>query len=148
MKVVMLMFDTLRRNKLPPYNSDAFPLPNFARLEQKTVRFDNFYVGSMPCMPARRDLHTGRLNFLHRSWGPLEPFDDSIFDIMKKMASILILLPTISITGKTAAQPTIIDTAAMSLFGGKREISGKRGLASLAQKRWTHGKTQSRCGAI
>ncbi|ECJ2452081.1 sulfatase [Salmonella enterica] len=84
MKVVMLMFDTLRRNKLPPYNSDAFPLPNFARLEQKTVRFDNFYVGSMPCMPARRDLHTGRLNFLHRSWGPLEPFDDSIFDIMKK----------------------------------------------------------------
>lgn len=22
-------------------------------------------------------MHTGRLNFLHRSWGPLEPFDDS-----------------------------------------------------------------------
>ncbi|EOW6617110.1 sulfatase-like hydrolase/transferase [Cronobacter dublinensis] len=84
MKVVVLMFDTLRRNKLPPYNPDAFPLPNFTRLADKTVRFDNFYVGSMPCMPARRDLHTGRLNFLHRSWGPLEPFDDSIFDIMKK----------------------------------------------------------------
>ena len=28
-------------------------------------------------MPARRDMQTGRLNFLHRSWGPLEPFDDS-----------------------------------------------------------------------
>ena len=28
-------------------------------------------------MPARRDIHTGRLNFLHRSWGPLEPFDNS-----------------------------------------------------------------------
>ncbi|EGT3575645.1 sulfatase-like hydrolase/transferase [Citrobacter amalonaticus] len=84
MKVVVLMFDTLRRNKLPAYNSEAFPLPNFKRLEEKTVRFDNFYVGSMPCMPARRDLHTGRLNFLHRSWGPLEPFDDSIFEIMKK----------------------------------------------------------------
>ena len=28
-------------------------------------------------MPARRDLHTGRLNFLHRSWGPLEPFDNA-----------------------------------------------------------------------
>ena len=26
-------------------------------------------------MPARRDLITGRLSFLHRSWGPLEPFD-------------------------------------------------------------------------
>ncbi len=28
-------------------------------------------------MPARRDMHTGRLNFFHRSWGPLEPFDNS-----------------------------------------------------------------------
>lgn len=84
MKVVVLMFDTLRRDKLPAYNPDAFPLTNFTRLADKTVRFDNFYVGSMPCMPARRDLHTGRLNFLHRSWGPLEPFDDSIFEIMKK----------------------------------------------------------------
>lgn len=84
MKAVMLMFDTLRRDQLPPYNPDAFPLPNFTRLAKKTVRFDNYYVGSMPCMPARRDLHTGRLNFLHRSWGPLEPFDDSIFEMMKK----------------------------------------------------------------
>ena len=32
----------------------------------------------MPCMPARREIHTGRYNFLHRSWGPLEPFDDSM----------------------------------------------------------------------
>jgi arylsulfatase A-like enzyme len=29
-------------------------------------------------MPARRELHTGRYNFLHRSWGPMEPFDDSM----------------------------------------------------------------------
>jgi arylsulfatase A-like enzyme len=35
-------------------------------------------------MPARRELHTGRYNFLHRSWGPLEPFDDSMPEILKK----------------------------------------------------------------
>ena len=29
-------------------------------------------------MPARREMHTGRHNFLHRSWGPLEPFGDSM----------------------------------------------------------------------
>jgi arylsulfatase A-like enzyme len=34
-------------------------------------------------MPARRELHTGRYNFLHRSWGPLEPFDDSMPEILK-----------------------------------------------------------------
>src|SRR5919206_1023066 len=33
-------------------------------------------------MPARRELHTGRYNFLHRSWGPLEPFDDSMPQIL------------------------------------------------------------------
>ncbi|MEV5205089.1 sulfatase-like hydrolase/transferase [Streptomyces sp. NPDC053720] len=36
----------------------------------------------MPCMPARRELHTGRYNFLHRGWGPLEPFDDSVPQIL------------------------------------------------------------------
>jgi arylsulfatase A-like enzyme len=35
-------------------------------------------------MPARRDLHTGRLNFMHRSWGPLEPFDNSLPELLKK----------------------------------------------------------------
>jgi hypothetical protein len=35
-------------------------------------------------MPARRELQTGRYNFLHRGWGPLEPFDDSVPEILKK----------------------------------------------------------------
>jgi arylsulfatase A-like enzyme len=35
-------------------------------------------------MPARREFHTGRYNFLHRSWGPLEPFDDSMPEILKE----------------------------------------------------------------
>lgn len=35
-------------------------------------------------MPARRELHTGRYNFLHRSWGPIEPFDDSMPEILKR----------------------------------------------------------------
>ena len=59
-------------------------MPNFRRLAKKTVTFDNFYVGSLPCIPARRELHTGRYNFLHRCWGPLEPFDDSIASILGK----------------------------------------------------------------
>ena len=35
-------------------------------------------------MPARRELHTGRYNFLHRSWGTIEPYDDSMPEILKK----------------------------------------------------------------
>jgi arylsulfatase A-like enzyme len=29
-------------------------------------------------MPARREFHTGRPNFLHCGWGPIEPFDASV----------------------------------------------------------------------
>lgn len=83
MKAIMIMFDTLNRHMLPPYGCDWIHAPNFQRLAEKSVTFDNCYIGSMPCMPARRELHTGRYNFLHRSWGPLEPFDDSMPEILK-----------------------------------------------------------------
>ncbi len=83
MKAVMIMFDTLCRNFLPSYGGSAI-MPNFERLADNAVTFDNFYIGSMPCIPARRELHTGRYNFLHRSWGPIEPFDDSMPEMLKK----------------------------------------------------------------
>ena len=78
MKAIMVMFDSLNRHMLPPYGCEWVHAPNFRRLAQRSVTFDSAYVGSMPCIPARRELHTGRYNFLHRSWGPIEPFDDSM----------------------------------------------------------------------
>ena len=83
MRAIMVMFDSLNRRMLPPYGCDWIHAPNFARLAERTVTFDNCYVGSMPCMPARRELHTGRYNFLHRSWGPVEPFDNSMPQILR-----------------------------------------------------------------
>jgi arylsulfatase A-like enzyme len=84
MKAIMVMFDTLNRHMLPPYGCDWIHAPNFQRLAQRAVTFDRAYICSMPCMPARREIHTGRPNFLHRSWGPLEPFDDSMPEMLKK----------------------------------------------------------------
>ena len=84
MKCVLVMFDTLNRHMLSPYGCDWTHTPNFKRLAERTCTFDTSYVGSMPCMPARREMHTGRPNFLHRSWGPIEPFDDSAFDLLNK----------------------------------------------------------------
>jgi arylsulfatase A-like enzyme len=80
----MVMFDSLNRRMLEPYGCDWVHTPNFKRLARRGVTFDNACVGSMPCMPARRELHTGRYNFLHRSWGPVEPFDDSMPEILKR----------------------------------------------------------------
>ncbi len=84
MKVVMVMFDSLNRHMLPSYGCDWTHAPNFSRLAERSVQFERSYVCSMPCMPARRDLHTGRPNFLHRSWGPIEPFDDSVPQMLKE----------------------------------------------------------------
>ncbi len=78
MKAVVIMYDSLNKRFLTPYGNKWMKTPNFDRLAEKCCRFDNFYVGSLPCMPARRELHTGRLNFLHRGWSPIEPFDESM----------------------------------------------------------------------
>jgi len=85
MKVVMLMFDSLNRHFLPPYHPSTWAIaPNFQRLAERTLTFDHSYVCSMPCMPARRELHTGRSNFLHAPWSPLEPYDFSMPEALKK----------------------------------------------------------------
>ena len=85
MKAIVVFYDTLNKRFLPAYNPECDTVtPNFNRLAEHSVAFDNSYVGSMPCIPARRELHTGRHNFLHREWGPLEPFDDSMPELLKK----------------------------------------------------------------
>lgn len=84
MKTVFVLLDSLNRNAMECYGSKDVQTPNFSRFAKHAVTFDNHYVGSLPCIPARRDLHTGRYNFLHRSWGPLEPFDDSLPELLKQ----------------------------------------------------------------
>lgn len=84
MKAIMVMYDSLNRRMLPNYGCDWTKAPNFERLGEKSVTFDTCFAGSLPCMPARREIHTGRYNFLHRSWGPIEPFDDSMPAILKE----------------------------------------------------------------
>lgn len=83
MRAVFVLFDSLNRLALGCYGGTAIATPNFDRFAERAVTFDTHYVGSLPCMPARRDLHTGRLNFMHRSWGPLEPFDNSFPNLLR-----------------------------------------------------------------
>ena len=84
MKAVFVLFDSLNRHLLGPYGGTRIPTPNFDRLARQAVTADTHYVGSLPCMPARRDMQTGRLSFLHRSWGPMEPFDNSFPELLHK----------------------------------------------------------------
>jgi arylsulfatase A-like enzyme len=82
MRTVFVLFDSLNRKLLGSYGGKRIPTPNFDRLAARSVTFDRHYAGSLPCMPARRDMLTGHLSFLHRSWGPLEPFDNAFPELL------------------------------------------------------------------
>ena len=121
MRAIMLMFDTLTRNFLPNYGCDFTIMPNFKRLEDKCTTFDEFYGGSMPCMPARRELHTGKYNFLHRGWGPLEPYDVSCIQQLKNNG---VYTQIIVIIGKMVVRHIMEDIIPMSFLEDKKEIDG------------------------
>lgn len=79
MRTIMILHDTLRRDMLSCYNPDTdVKTPNMDALAADSIVFDKHFTGSMPCMPARRDIMCGRLNFLDRSWGPIEIFDETL----------------------------------------------------------------------
>lgn len=84
MRTIFVIFDSLNRHVLGAYGGRAVATPNFDRFARRSMTFDRHYVGSLPCMPARRDMHTGRLNFTHRPWGPLEPFDNSYAKLLSE----------------------------------------------------------------
>lgn len=75
MNVIFILMDSVNRHHLDPYGGPRGVTPNLDRFSQRAVRFDNHFVGSLPCMPARREMFTGRKEFLWRPWGHLEPFD-------------------------------------------------------------------------
>ncbi|MGV3028832.1 sulfatase [Streptococcus hyovaginalis] len=85
MRTILVLMDTLRKDFLKAYNSETFvSTPNLDAFSEDAITFDNHFIGSTPCMPARRDLMTGRLNFLERSWGPIEPFDVTLPKVLQK----------------------------------------------------------------
>ena len=85
MRTVLVLMDTLKRDMLSVYHKDTFvQTPNITAFAKEATVFDNHFIGSAPCMPARRDILCGRLNFLERSWGPIEPFDITLPDVLKQ----------------------------------------------------------------
>ena len=84
MRTVLVLMDTLRRDALSCYCPErSARTPNLEAFAQDSVVFDNHWIGSAPCMPARRDIMCGRYNFLERPWGPIEPFDVTLVDSLR-----------------------------------------------------------------
>ncbi len=93
MNVVFLLCDTLTRDKLSPYHRGRGPhahirTPNLDRLARRATTFTNHWINSAPCMPARRDLCSGRIEFPWRSWGPRESFDPDWARTLREHTSV------------------------------------------------------------
>ncbi len=84
MKAIFVLMDSLNRNYLSIYGNTWVKTPNIERFAKRSLIFTNHWLGSAPCMPARRDMLTGRLNFLERGWGGFEPYDIPFPTLLRK----------------------------------------------------------------
>ena len=76
MNIILVLVDSLNKNCLKIYNPNTIcRTPELEKFAQKSLVFENHYISSLPCMPARREIFAGRKEFMWRPWGPLEIFD-------------------------------------------------------------------------
>jgi arylsulfatase A-like enzyme len=94
MKVIMLLIDTMRFDFLGFNGNSWIETPNIDRLAGQSTAFDRAYIGSYPCMPARRDILTGQFEFPFRGWGPLEYDDVDLPQVLSKENNITSMLVT------------------------------------------------------
>ena len=88
MNVIMILIDSLNPRCIGPYGNRFVKTPNLDRFAQRAAVFDGHFAGSLPCMPARRELMTGRKEFFWRGWGPLEPFDNPVAVEAKRLGAV------------------------------------------------------------
>lgn len=92
MNVVLIVSDTLNRFYLTPYGAKGIQTPNFERLAKRSVTFDSHWTGSLFTIPCRHEILTGRLNYLWREWGPLEPYDLTIPALCEDAGKVSMLI--------------------------------------------------------
>ena len=71
MNVIWIVADTWRQDHIGAYGNKVIHTPSLDALAARAIRFDNYYAGAFPTMPARADHHTGRWTMSMMNWGPL-----------------------------------------------------------------------------
>lgn len=84
MNIVLVLIDSLNRTDLEAYGNREIRSPNLQAFAERALRFDNHFVGSLPCMPARREIFSGFKELMWRPWGPLEPVDHRLPRILEE----------------------------------------------------------------
>ena len=95
MNIVLVIFDTLRQDHLGAYGNAWVKTPNFDAFAGEAVRFTRAYSETLPTVPVRRTLHTGRRVFPfhdHREfkgagggilgWAPIPEQQDTVAETL------------------------------------------------------------------
>jgi arylsulfatase A-like enzyme len=82
MNIILVLIDSLNRHYLSAYGPSSAATPHLDAFARRAWRFDRHYVGSLPCMPARREIFAGVRDMLWRPWGPLESFDARLPELL------------------------------------------------------------------
>jgi arylsulfatase A-like enzyme len=90
---IVILLDSLNRHMLGAYGGGEFETPNLDRFASMSMRFDNHFVGSLPCMPARHDILVGALDFLWKPWGSIELWEEAITQPLRR-AGVTTMLVT------------------------------------------------------
>ena len=88
MRTIFIIMDSLNRHYLRCYGNEFAITPNINRLAQRGTVFDNHFAGSLPCMPARREMLTGRVNFLETPWSPVQPWDECLPTMLREQRGV------------------------------------------------------------
>lgn len=79
MNIILILVDSLNKEALTTYNPRTeCRTPNLENFAAESLVFDNHFISSLPCMPARREILAGRKEFMWRLSEPLEVFDPKL----------------------------------------------------------------------
>ncbi len=95
MNIVLVLFDTLRKDHLGAYGNDWIHTPHLDAFAAESIRCTRAFPEAMPTLPFRRALHTGQRTFPftnHRDfkgdfsgapgWGPIPEDQDTISELL------------------------------------------------------------------
>jgi len=95
MNIVLIILDTLRKDHVGAYGNDWIKTPHLDALARESALFTRAYPESLPTLPVRRALHTGRRTYPfhgHREykgdfsgapgWGPIPEEQDTVSEIL------------------------------------------------------------------
>ena len=95
MNIVLVILDTLRQDHLGAYGNEWIKTPHWDAFAQEAVRFTRAYSESLPTVPVRRTLHTGRRVYPFRDhreykgagggilgWAPIPQEQDTVAEVL------------------------------------------------------------------